>query len=74
MDKKYDVICIGQAVQDILTTNVPKDAFMRETNTVKADSLTITTGGDAVNEAIVLSRDVYKRQGYGDHYDLVRNA
>ena len=56
MDKKYDVICIGQAVQDILTTNVPKDAFMRETNTVKADSLTITTGGDAVNEAIVLSR------------------
>lgn len=56
MDKKYDVICIGQAVQDILTTNVPKDAFMQETNTVKADSLTITTGGDAVNEAIILTR------------------
>ena len=54
--KKYDVICIGQAVQDILTTNVPKNAFMMETDTVKADSLTITTGGDAVNEAIILSR------------------
>lgn len=54
--KKYDVICIGQAAQDILVTNVPKDAFMRETDTVRADSLTMAPGGDAVNEAVVLSR------------------
>lgn len=54
--KKYDVICIGQVAQDILVENVPRNAFMMETDTVKADSLTISTGGDAVNEAIILSR------------------
>lgn len=54
--KKFDVICIGQVVQDILTTNVPEDAFNRETDTVMADSLTIATGGDAANEAVILSR------------------
>ena len=54
--KKYDVICIGQVTQDILVDNVPRNAFLLETDTVKADSLTISTGGDAVNEAIILSR------------------
>lgn len=54
--KKYDVICIGQVTQDILVENVPRNAFMMEMDTVKADSLTITAGGDAVNEAVVLSR------------------
>ena len=56
MQKKYDVICIGQVTQDILVENVPQNAFMMETDTVKADSLTISPGGDAVNEAIILSR------------------
>lgn len=54
--KKFDVICIGQVVQDILTTNVPENAFTGETDTVMADSLTIATGGDAANEAVILSR------------------
>ena len=54
--KKYDVICIGQVVQDILVTNVPENSFMRETDTVQADSLTLTSGGDAANEAVVLAR------------------
>lgn len=55
-DKIYDVICIGQVVQDILTTNVPENAFMMDTDTVMADSLTLASGGDAANEAVVLAR------------------
>ncbi|MCI6868421.1 MAG: carbohydrate kinase family protein [Lachnospiraceae bacterium] len=55
-NKKYDVICIGQVVQDILTTNVPENAFMLDKDTVIADSLTLTSGGDAANEAVVLAR------------------
>lgn len=54
--KKYDVICIGQAVQDILLQNIPKDIFLSETDTHQVDSLIITAGGDAVNEAVVLAR------------------
>ena len=56
INKKYDVICIGQVCQDILTTNVPENAFMRETDTVQVDSLTLTSGGDAANEAVVLAK------------------
>lgn len=55
-EKIYDVICIGQVVQDILVTNVPENSFMRDTDTVQADSLRLTSGGDAANEAVVLAR------------------
>ncbi len=55
-EKLYDVICIGQVVQDILVTNVPENSFMRDTDTVQADSLTLTSGGDAANESVVLAR------------------
>lgn len=55
-DKKYDVICIGQVCQDILTTNVPENAFAMDTDTVLVDSLTLTSGGDAANESVVLAR------------------
>lgn len=54
MKKKYDAVCIGFAVQDILMTNVPKDALSRDTSV--ASSATITSGGDAVNEAVTLGR------------------
>lgn len=54
--KTIDIICIGQVVQDILATNVPENAFMRDTDTVMADTMTFATGGDAANEAVILSR------------------
>lgn len=57
--KEYDVICIGEVVQDILVTNIPKNPF-EKADTVMADDLVQTTGGDAANEAVVLSR-------LGDH-------
>ena len=55
-EKVYDVICIGQVVQDILVTNVPERPFDGETDTVMADSLTLASGGDAANEAVILAR------------------
>lgn len=54
--KKFDVICIGQAVQDILTTNVPEDVFLQESDTMQVDSLTLTSGGDAANESVTLAK------------------
>lgn len=54
MTKKYDAVCIGFAVQDILMTDVPKDALSRDTSV--ASSATVTSGGDAVNEAVTLGR------------------
>ncbi|MDO4522437.1 MAG: carbohydrate kinase family protein [Eubacteriales bacterium] len=47
---------MGMIAQDILVTNVPKLAFSGEADTVLADSLTISAGGDAANEAVILSR------------------
>lgn len=55
-EKVYDVICIGQVVQDILVTNVSERPFDGETDTVMADSLTLASGGDAANEAVILAR------------------
>lgn len=55
-DRVYDVICIGQVVQDILVTNVPRDVFQRETDMTKVDAVSMATGGDAANEAVVLAR------------------
>lgn len=56
MMKKFDVICIGQVVQDILTTNIPLDMLSDKSDAVRANSITFTTGGDAANEACILSR------------------
>ncbi len=54
MKKTYDVVCIGFVVQDIIITNIPFDALSRDTSV--ADSGIITSGGDAANEAVTLSR------------------
>lgn len=54
MSKKYDAVCIGFVVQDILMTDVPKDALSRDTSV--ASSATVTSGGDAANEAVTLGR------------------
>ncbi len=56
MDKKYDVICIGQVVQDILVTNIPEDALTCGRDTFLADEILMSAGGDAANEASVLAK------------------
>ena len=55
-EKKYDAICIGQIVQDILVTNIPEEALTSGISTYMADQLLMAGGGDAVNEAAALSR------------------
>lgn len=62
-DKKYDVICIGEVIQDILITNIPMNSFTGD-NTIIADKFIIATGGDAANEAITLAK-------YGNHVGLL---
>ena len=54
--KKYDAICIGQIVQDILVTNIPEDALTCGEPTIDADQILMAGGGDAINEAATLSR------------------
>lgn len=54
--KKFDVICIGQVVQDILVTDIPYDAFSEDSDTALAKTVTLTTGGDAANEACALAK------------------
>lgn len=55
-NKKYDVICIGQVVQDIMVTNIPENALTSGTDTVMAGQVLLASGGDAVNEAAMLAK------------------
>ena len=52
--KDYDVICVGFVVQDIVMEGIDSNAFLKDST--YADSITISTGGDAANQAVVLSR------------------
>ena len=52
---KWDVLCIGQVTQDIIFADVPRDPF-HDTSIVYAEDVRMTAGGDAANEAIILSR------------------
>ena len=54
--KEFDVISIGQIVQDILVTNIPEDAMTCGKDTFMADEILISSGGDAVNEAAILAK------------------
>ncbi|MCI8504908.1 MAG: carbohydrate kinase family protein [Lachnospiraceae bacterium] len=54
--KKYDVICIGQVVQDIMVTNIPENALTADTDTIMAGQVLLASGGDAVNEACMLAK------------------
>ncbi|WP_343210113.1 carbohydrate kinase family protein [Anaerolentibacter hominis] len=54
MERQYDVISIGFIAQDILMTNIPKDALERDAST--ADQVIFSSGGDANNEAVTLAR------------------
>ena len=52
--KKYDVVCLGCIVEDIVLTSVPRDTFYHDT-TVAGSGL-VSTGGDATNEAVTLAK------------------
>lgn len=52
--KKFDVVCIGAMVVDLPLGPVDENIFQGETTIV--EDIQLTTGGDALNEAIILSR------------------
>jgi sugar/nucleoside kinase (ribokinase family) len=54
MDKGIDVICMGAAHTDLPLQPVSKNVFDIESYPV--DRIALTTGGDAQNEAIIISR------------------
>ena len=43
--KEFDVISIGQIVQDILVTNIPEDAMTCGKDTFMADEILMSSGG-----------------------------
>ncbi len=49
-----DVLCIGQAVVDCITYGLDEDSLQGKAG--RAQSITLSTGGDALNESIILSR------------------
>jgi len=53
-EKRWDVACVGLMVVDILAR--PADAGIFTRDTTWADELRMATGGDAINEAMVLSK------------------
>lgn len=54
MEKKLDVICVGAAVVDIPLRPVSRDIFDIESYPV--DRIAMSVGGDAMNEATIISR------------------
>ena len=53
-DRRLDVLCVGIMVVDILSR--PADASIFTRDTTWADETRMATGGDAMNEAVVLSK------------------
>ena len=54
MERKLDVICLGAAIVDIPLQPVSRDIFDIESYPV--DRIAMTVGGDAMNEATIISR------------------
>lgn len=54
MKKDSEIIVIGAAIIDVLACQVGPEVF--QNGSYPADSICMTTGGDALNEAILLSR------------------
>ncbi len=54
MSKKLDVLCLGAAVVDIPLRPVSRDIFDIESYPI--DEIAMTVGGDAMNEATIISR------------------
>lgn len=58
VEKKLDVICLGAAIVDIPLQPVSRDIFDIESYPV--DRIAMTVGGDAMNEATIISRLGFK--------------
>ena len=56
MEKTFDVICMGEICQDMLMSGISLDELVRPGGTAIADEYISARGGDAANEASVLSR------------------
>ena len=54
MQRIYDVLCIGQMGADILVRPVSQNLFTIDSNHV--EPIVLWTGGDAQNQAVVLSK------------------
>ena len=54
--KKFDVICIGQIIQDVMVAGIPCTALMEERDSFMAEETLLSTGGDAANQAVTLAR------------------
>ena len=52
-DRKYDVLCIGQAVIDCIIRG--QEADKHRENVFRAERIELHIGGDAVNESIALT-------------------
>ena len=52
--EKYDVLCVGVAVQEIMMQGIPEDALKRDSTHAK--QTLVAAGGDAVNQAAVLAK------------------
>ena len=53
-EKTFDVTCVGLQAVDILVSDVVQDVMQKDL--VITDNIKIATGGDAVNQSIVLSK------------------
>lgn len=54
MEKKLDVVCIGAAIVDIPLQPVCRDMF--EIESFPLEQISMTIGGDAINEATIMTR------------------
>lgn len=52
-NKNIDVVCIGQAVIDCITRG--REENLHKKNVYRAENISLNTGGDAMNEAVLLS-------------------
>jgi sugar/nucleoside kinase (ribokinase family) len=53
-NKKYDILCIGLMVSDLLVMPARKEIF--DVDTTQVDKIELAPGGDAMNESIILAR------------------
>lgn len=59
MSKKFDVLCIGAAIVDLPVGPVDESVFRKEAS-FPVDGIRMSIGGDAINEATILTRLGYK--------------
>ena len=52
-NEKYDILCVGACVQDILLEGLEEKHFKNPVTVL--DRVIFTSGGDATTEAVVLS-------------------